>query len=199
MKSFGNVFRTRSIVKATLPFIKSDSAKILDIGAGSCHIAETLATKYGINVTAVDVVDHNLTDFPLELYDGGNLPYEEKCFGVGLLIFVLHHASDVNRLLKEAGRVCEYLVVVEDLPRNKFERAAWKRLDYVLNHAKHDDIAIAHDVRSVNDWKAVFASMGYGIAKTKRFRSFFTTGLTYPHVVFVLKRGKGLQVIGCKL
>ena len=187
MESVNNQLRTRAVINAILPFIGEDSAKLIDIGAGSCHISKTLSSKYGFDVTAIDVVDHNITDLPLKLYDGSKLPYDDNSFDAGLLVFVLHHAMDTSNLIKEAGRVCKKLIVVEDIPGNSLERQAWKRLDYLFNHARHSDIEVAHEAKSAGEWKALFKQLGYKPVKESRFRSFFTTGLSYPHAVFVFE------------
>lgn len=179
-----NYFRTRAVSKSFRPFLQGSNT-VLDIGAGSCHIAKALAGQ-GFAVTAIDVVDHSTTDFPLILYDGKKLPYADKSFDVGLLIFVLHHAPDVGGLIREARRVCKRLIVVEDMPGNVLERALWKRWDYLLNHAHHKDIAVAHEARTADEWQHLFAGRGLTIVATKRFRSFFSTLLTYPHRVFDL-------------
>lgn len=187
MESVVNHFRSKAIINAVFPFIKDKKAKVLDIGAGSCHLAKTLTQNHGLGVSAVDVVDHNLTDFPLEVYDGKKLPYADSSFDIGLLIFVLHHASSASDLLKEAARVCNNLIIVEDLPGNRVERSLWKRFDYMTNHAIHSDIEVAHEAGSIDNWKAIFKKQDLRLVSTKSFRSFFTTGLMYPHVVFVVK------------
>ena len=186
MESVANYFRTKAIIKAALPFVKDSPARVLDIGAGSCHIAKTLSVKHGFSVTAIDVADHNVTNFPLRLYAGKKLPYADNSFDVGLLVFVLHHASNAKDLLKEAKRVCKQVVVIEDLPTNTIERMAWKRLDYLLNHAQHKDIAIAHEAKTYAAWKDLFTSQDYRIVKTKKFRSLCTSGLLFAHIIFVL-------------
>ncbi|HSW98863.1 MAG TPA: methyltransferase domain-containing protein [Candidatus Saccharimonadales bacterium] len=186
MEHLANYFRTKSIVKALLPGL-GKGRRVLDIGAGSCHIAQTLAAKHGLAVTAVDVVDHNITNFPLELYDGKRLPYADGSFDAGLVVFVLHHAADAGALLGEAARVCKRLIIVEDTPGNRFERAAWKRLDYALNHAVHKDVAVAHASHSAGQWQAIFKKGGYKTLEARGFRSLASTGGLYPHTVFVVE------------
>jgi ubiquinone/menaquinone biosynthesis C-methylase UbiE len=181
-----NKFRTGAILKTMRSYL-ADSKKVLDIGAGSCHISKTLQDKLGLEVTAIDKADHNIMDFPLKIYDGKKLPYKADEFDTSLLIFVLHHAADVEGLLAEAGRVSRKVIVVEDMP-GKFEKPVWKRLDYLENHAQHEDIDVAHEPKSVQEWKELFNSTGFKVTGSKRFRSFFTTGLLYPHQVFVLER-----------
>lgn len=185
MGSIGNHFRSKAVINNVLPSLTGP--KVIDIGAGSCHIAKMLASKFKLDVTAVDVVDHNITDFALNIYDGKKLPYADKSFDVGLLIFVLHHAPDASKLIEESSRVSKRLIIVEDLPGNRIEIAVWKRLDYLFNHAQHSDIDVAHKTMSISEWKDLFNKKGLKVIKIKKFRSLFTTGLTYPHVVFVLE------------
>lgn len=187
LTAFVNRFRTDAILKAAGTYIQSGQ-KIIDIGAGSCHIAETLAKRPSITVTAVDVVDHNITELPLQLYDGKKLPFKAGVFDASLLIFVLHHADDMKGLLREALRVSETLILLEDTPQTRLEKRIWKWFDRMVNHEIHNDIAIAHHAMSTADWQQMLNEWDVEIVETRRFRSFMTTLGLYPHTVFVVRR-----------
>src|ERR1044071_5905573 len=98
------------------------SDRVLDIGAGDCHLDVLLNRKVGCAVAAVDVANGNRTDLPLQLYDGRTLPYADGSFDAALLLFVLHHAEDPAALLRETMRVCRRIIVFEDVIANERDR-----------------------------------------------------------------------------
>lgn len=188
LKAISNVinrFRTAALLRVIGPYI-NDKSKVIDVGAGWCHVAWTISEKIGAEVTAIDVVDHNITPMPLKIYDGKKLPYKDKAFDVGLLAFVLHHADDPEGLLNEALRVSKLLIIVEDTPEGHLEKAVWKKFDYMVNHQIHDDIKVAHGSVAASQWKALIHGQGAKVVHEERFRSFFTTFRLYPHTAFVV-------------
>src|SRR5579872_7356156 len=85
--------RAKSIVHEIQPHL-STVDKVVDVGAGKCWVGRLLNESGAVEVTSVDVVDHNTSGETLRLYDGKKLPFEDGAFDVSLLIFVLHHAID---------------------------------------------------------------------------------------------------------
>ncbi len=176
---------SEKVLAAQLQPFLSRSDNIFDIGAGSCNLTYLLK-KRGYNVTPIDVVDHNKTALPLRLFDGKGLPYKTHEFDVGLLVFVLHHASNHKELIRESARVVKKLIVIEDTPGNLLERVGWRVIDYILNHAHHKDIAIAHRAQTSEDWQRALSKLGFRTTSVKTFRSVFTTLGAYRHTLFVL-------------
>jgi ubiquinone/menaquinone biosynthesis C-methylase UbiE len=183
---FINNRRTAALLKVVRPYIDADS-KVIDIGAGSCNLSAGIINKLSADVTPVDVVDHNTTSLSLEIYDGKRLKYDDKSFDIGLLVFVLHHAVDIEGLIEESLRVSKRLIIIEDVPSNRVDRKLWKRLDYLENHAQHEDIKVAHEVKSPSEWLEVFKNQNLVVVQTAKFRSFFTTFLLYPHAIFIIE------------
>lgn len=162
---------------------------VLDVGAGGGKLAQVLLDEKGVAVELIDVVDHNVTSLPLTLYDGRKLPYADDSFDTCLLVFVLHHADDVARLLSEVRRVARrQVIVVEDTPKNALERFAWQKWDYFLNHAHHEDIAVAHTARSAAAWQSIFANHGLKVVRQHAFRTLFPVLASYRHTAFILEK-----------
>jgi len=180
-----NKVRTAAILSAVRPQL-DDGDRIVDVGAGSCHVAQTLHGTYGFDVAAIDVVDHNITPMPLALYDGKRLPYADGEFDVALLLFVLHHAPDAAGLLAEATRVAKKVIILEDTPANALEARVWRKLDYLENHAQHADVHVAHEAKSVAAWQTFFGDHGCRTLFHATFRRVFTTARLYPHTIFVV-------------
>ena len=92
-------------------------ARVLDVGAWSCYLGELLRDRLDCDVLSLDVVDVNKTGVPFQVFDGKTLPVESASFDCVLLLYVLHHASDDEPLLREAQRVLRdggRLLVAED-------------------------------------------------------------------------------------
>lgn len=108
--------------------------RVLDIGAGDCHLDVLLATEPRCTVTPVDVTDGNRTDLALTLYDGHSLPYADDTFDVGLLLFVLHHAEDPGALLREVRRVCRRRVLaIEDVILTRWDKGAFRAAHWLYD------------------------------------------------------------------
>jgi SAM-dependent methyltransferase len=185
--AFAHVYwREEAIVAHLRPYL-SDSARLLDIGAGGCRVAKIIGRQERIEVTPIDVVDHNVTDVPLMLYDGMTLPFDDKSFDVSLLIFVLHHAVAPHALLREAIRVTRStILIVEDVPGNFLEKVLWRAWDYVLNHGAHEDVSVAHRARDLTGWVQFLDHVGAPPTVTLTFRMSFPVLRSYPHALLVV-------------
>ncbi|MBZ9569801.1 class I SAM-dependent methyltransferase, partial [Patescibacteria group bacterium] len=96
-------------------FIEKGS-KILDLGCGSGIAAENFQDFFDAKVIGADIKDNRVLDIPFRIIDGGNLPFRNLFFDIVLINYVLHHAQDPERLLKEAKRVSKKIIIYEDLP-----------------------------------------------------------------------------------
>ncbi len=181
-------WRESSIARHFSSYLPADCT-LLDVGAGSGKLAQFLRDTQALEIQMVDVVDHNRTSLPLTLYDGIRLPYDDNSFDVCLLVFVLHHAAQPKQLLHEVIRVSKRrVIVVEDTPTNRFERFAWNRWDYFLNHGHHDDIAVAHETVTPEQWRKVFVDTGLAVVAEQQFRTKLPVLGMYQHSAFILDR-----------
>jgi SAM-dependent methyltransferase len=129
-------FHSRTVEKETLHTLSlvephlGDARSLLDVGCGSGYVAWRLAERFPGEVYAVDIGDFRRVPTPeFSLFDGLRLPFPDGQVDVLLFSFVLHHVPDVYKplLLSEARRVARRrLIVLEDTPRNGFDRlASW--------------------------------------------------------------------------
>jgi SAM-dependent methyltransferase len=186
MKRFitGIYWREKALVAKIRPYLLG-AESVIDIGAGGCRLARLIGQMENVRITAVDVVDHNVTDIPLTLYNGSELPFSDQAFDVSILVFVLHHAADPAALLRETARVTRTaILIVEDAPINVLERNLWKAWDYTLNHAVVKDIDIAHHARNVSEWKELLTDAELSPAESQTFRISYPVLGTYTHVLF---------------
>ena len=115
---------------------KKDSIRLLDIGCGDMTITNILAKK-GTNIecTGVDIYPNaknweNYTEF-----DGKTLPFADKSYNVVLFSDVLHHdAENMNRLLQEAKRVADFIIIKDHFEYGFFSRTLLQLADIVGNY-----------------------------------------------------------------
>jgi len=146
---------------------------ILDIGAGSGSVTLALR-KSGRDVTPVDVKNWSLTEAVTpDIYDGVHLPYASAEFHTALLLTVLHHTQDPEEVLREAGRVADYVVIIEDVYSGPIHRWCTLAADSLLNLEFRGH---PHSNRSHLEWCAIFQKMGWQLLVTQRFPmlKFFT-------------------------
>ena len=88
---------------------------VLDIGVGSgLALQHIIRQNPHLQVAGVDLRDFRRPEVkvPLQIYDGGQLPFETNRFDVALLFYVLHHCQNPCHLLTEATRVTKHKILV---------------------------------------------------------------------------------------
>jgi SAM-dependent methyltransferase len=151
-------------IRAHLPEIPA-GAKVLDLGAGEGFVGEVVRGETGAEVVLADVVDFNRTTLPLVRYDGRSLPFESGQFDLTLLIYVLHHAREAERVLAEARRVTRGpIVVLESVREGPLQHRVFVRLDKLANALRSGGAMRAQEaslhIRSDGEWRAVFERLG---------------------------------------
>ncbi len=159
-----------------------DGQKIIDIGAGSCLVAREISKK-GIQIVPVDVIDYNRTDLDLMIFDGERLPFEDNSFDISLLIFVLHHCDFPIRVLREAIRVSEKIIVMEDIYYSGGERIFLKIWDFITNLFASENMPF--NFRNKKGWRSLFRQLGLVVLEERDFTS---SGGLINHSLFILRK-----------
>jgi SAM-dependent methyltransferase len=167
--------------------------EVLDLGAGTGHIARWLVRRVGIRPTLADVVeyDNRVQGFPfMRMTDPLRVPADDEAFDATLMLFVLHHMDrweDQERLVAEAARVTRrLLLVIEDTPISRMDRwfnVAW---DWALN-LRHG-VPTPFTFRSPHEWRSVFLRSGLHVREEQTYRARWPTLLTYHHTLFALEK-----------
>ncbi len=156
---------------------------ILDIGTGSGAFAAHLQLN-GYEVETVDVKDSSIfNEFPNKIYDGQNLPYQNKQFQTAFLIYVLHHCQDRKRVLQEALRVSERVIFIEDTYRNKLEWL-WIALKDSIGNQEY----YLHKYNTPAEWQKILKAENCNILfenSYSRFEYYFFYG---RYVMFVIEK-----------
>jgi SAM-dependent methyltransferase len=166
---------------------------LLDLGAGTGFMARWLRDRTGVRPTLCDLVDYSNRDRDLPFIhqrDPGRVPVEDGSFDVVLLMFVLHHIAsgeEQERLLDEAVRIARRrIVIVEDTPSSRLDRAFNVAWDWLLN-LRHG-VPTPFSFRSAEVWQERFKERDLSIAHVETYRPLWPTLGTYHHSLFVLDR-----------
>ncbi|MCH8029342.1 MAG: methyltransferase domain-containing protein [Candidatus Dadabacteria bacterium] len=147
--------------------------KIIDIGSGSGSVT-LLLRESGCDVTPVDVRNLTLTDEAgPRIYDGVRLPFDDGEFDVALMLTVLHHARDPERVLLEAKRVARRMVVIEDI----YTTALQKHLTYFADSLVNlEFLEHPHNNKTDGVWRELFKRLGLELvdAQYQSFLGCFT-------------------------
>lgn len=181
-KSIYKVARARAIdiVNKIESFLKRDSL-ILDIGSGTCNVCEVLQSK-GFRVVPLDVQNLSFVDNirPI-IYDGNKMPFKDNEFDVSLISCVLHHTSKPDDILREAKRVSNSIIIIEDIHSNLLHKYVNCFFDSLLNL---EFIGHPHSNRSDKEWRRAFQNFGLKVIDARYGRSF----IVFKHAVYYLKK-----------
>jgi ubiquinone/menaquinone biosynthesis C-methylase UbiE len=167
---------TENKVQRFVGFVPRDD-RIIDLGAGNCFLTKNLIGK-GYNVTAVDVANLAVANGVKPIvYDGENIPFDNNSFDTLLLITVLHHCDDPDKVLKEAMRVSDKMVIIEDTYGNRVQKFIMQGMDTIVNfgHSK-----MTYQNKSEKGWEVLFDELNLKIlSKRRKSVLFFLRQTTY--------------------
>jgi ubiquinone/menaquinone biosynthesis C-methylase UbiE len=143
-------------------------SRILDLGGGWGFYSEPLK-KRGHETLVLDVVKPGYQKAPVVLYEGEKIPFADKSFDVTILVTMLHHVPDPEKLVREVRRVTKKkVIVVEDLYHHGLGRFWTICRDRMLNM---EFMEHPHQFRKHEEWLEFFGKQGFKLAE---FRKFYT-------------------------
>jgi|SRR3989344_2229236 len=172
--------RAIDIVDKIQDFLDKNGS-ILDIGSGTCNVCEVLSRK-GYKVTPLDIQNLSFIDnVEPVIYDGKTIPFNEDKFDTSLILCVLHHTLDPERILREAKRVSRNIIVIEDIYDSWFQKCITLFFDslFTLEFIGHP-----HSNKNDKHWRETFAKLGLKIIDVKYGRSF----LVFKHATYYLEK-----------
>jgi SAM-dependent methyltransferase len=153
------------MIKDLAGLLPADRCRVLDVGAGSGLIGETIAALFpGKFVTGVDIAPNPLSNLrmPFVRYDGSRLPFADQSFDCALFCNVLHHVKPEVRagLLREALRVTGGgpLVIKDHLASTPLDGLRLWFLD-VLGNAPRGSMISANYLGELQ-WEALLRELG---------------------------------------
>ena len=150
-----------------MPYLNSTD-NVLDVGSGNgvlCH--ELRKRNYEVIALDIDYVSFIESIKPI-IYDGVRMPFEDACFDVALLITVLHHTQNPERVLMEAKRVAKRIIVIEESYSNVFNKYLTYFVDSVFNF---EFFGHPHTNKTDAGWRDVFERLGLRLVNANYSKS----------------------------
>lgn len=155
------VFQRRvRVLSAALSDLIPDAATVLDVGCGDGLIDRLIGERRpDLTISGVDVMVRPATHIPVEPFDGQTLPLGDGSLDVVMLVDVLHHTDDPERLLGEALRVARAAVVVKDHTLDGVLAGPTLRFMDWVGNAPHG-VALPYNYWPERRWREAFARLG---------------------------------------
>lgn len=139
---------------------------IYDVGAGDGKVGEAIHDRQGKDVILFDVIDYNQTTLPLEHYNGTELLRPDNSADTTLLLTVLHHCDEPEKVLDETIRVTKpggNIILIESVYTSEQDRKLQTFLDWFYNRVLHEGVNCPYNFNSPDGWRKVFAEKGLEI------------------------------------
>lgn len=147
-------------------------ASVLDVGGAEGHVTRRLR-RLGWSAVLADPGARAGLPVPAVRSVGERLPFPDRSVDAVVLCFVLHHAGDPDRALREAFRVARRrVVIVESVFEGAVERRVLERLDRWAN-AHRGDGRMGRDAaplghRRAAEWRSAVEAAGGRVLEARR-------------------------------
>src|SRR6266403_726503 len=107
--------RARILSRWIDSYLPAATTSVLDVGSGDgLLLSRIVQARPGLFPKGIDVLARAHTHFPIALFDGRRIPYDDESFDAVMMIDVLHHTDDPAALLGEARRVARQSILIKD-------------------------------------------------------------------------------------
>jgi ubiquinone/menaquinone biosynthesis C-methylase UbiE len=159
---------------------QSDNKRLLEIGGGTGWQAKFLSQR-GFEVESIDVTSNETKVWPVRVYDGFHIPFDDNHFDLVFSSNVLEHIPHIVDFQKEIQRVLKRDGMALHLVPSSSWRF-WSNLTEIikrwrppLRHGEHAHNALT-EIFYFNKcwWKNLFKKSGWQIIKASTNRIFYT-------------------------
>ena len=167
-KAHGLVFSRRvRVLSRHIAEMLPKNASVLDVGSGDGLIALlVMQQRPDVKIRGVDVLARETSHIPVTLFDGKTLPFSDKEFDAAMMVDVLHHAADQQRLLSEMRRVVKHSIVIKDhVVQGLF---AWRTLAFMdwVGNARYG-VSLPYAYWTQGEWDRAFADLKLSVAEKR--------------------------------
>jgi SAM-dependent methyltransferase len=175
--------RFKRLVHILAPLLK-DSKVVLDVGTSCGRLAKNIKIKLDIKFVGVDTHIQPKTFVPIIIGDGKKLPFKENSFDCVMIIDVLHHDNNPQKIIEEAKRVSKnYILIKDHYWDTKMDLALLRCIDYICNRPY--GVNLPYSFFDTLSWVDLIKNNGLAIAKAQKFRNKFDP---CKHIILKLKK-----------
>ena len=168
--------------KRLLPFL-TKGEKVLEVGSGNGALTKLL-NKEGMMLQPLDVADKSLfKDVNVAVYNGEKFPFGDKRFDACQLITMLHHTTNAEGLVREAKRVSNRIIIMEDIYEGLFQKYLTWFTDSLVNW---EFFGHPHTNLTDVEWRELFERNGLVVEKVEYYRFL----LFFKQVTYVLSHAE---------
>lgn len=187
----------RNLINALKEVLPTESAEILDIGAGNGEFSWMIQQAMpNLQIRGIEVIERGDPFIPITLYDGNRIPFHDRAFDYAMIINMLHHTASPSDVLKEAIRVSRKGIIIKDhYAGNWLDYYTLVGMEYMNPNARALMKMPLH-FYSQKEWYAIFESLDLVCeAQTSRFISYgrFWDILFGRHMHFVGRYSRSLK------
>lgn len=167
-KAHGLVFSRRvRVLTNHLTDMLPRNASVLDVGAGDGTIARlVMDARPDLTIQGVDVLARTNSYIPITLFDGATIPHADREFDAAMMVDVLHHAAQQQRLLSEMCRVVKQTIVIKDhVVEGPLARQTLAFMDWVGN--ARFGVSLPYAYWTAAQWDRAFADVRLTVAERR--------------------------------
>lgn len=146
-----------------------DVSDVLDVGTGDGHLAHHLKEASGCHITGLDVCLQPESYIDVHHYDGRTFPFDDNAFDCVLMIDMLHHTEDIERIVAEACRVARRCVLIKDhYWQTRIDMAMLHAADYLGNIPY--GVPLPYNYLRLEEWESLFERHNLGEMNRATFK-----------------------------
>jgi SAM-dependent methyltransferase len=142
---------------------------VLDVGASCGRLGRRLADATGCQIMGIDVWLQPESYIEVRPYDGETFPFGNATFDCVMMVDMLHHTLNIQRMISEARRVARRCVVIKDHYWDTRLDLAGLRLADALGNAPYG-ISLPENYLRLDQWADLFRAQRLTIAHQRTFR-----------------------------
>jgi ubiquinone/menaquinone biosynthesis C-methylase UbiE len=159
-KVFHPVYKKK--VAKTISKLCEDNSLVLDFGCGNGNVSKLISNdKNNVRIIGTDLENRSCEISFVKCLEY-NLPFNDNYFNTTIVVDVLHHIPNIEKMLSEIKRVTKnYIIIKEHAANNFFENALVCIGDHLTNYIF--EIKCINNYPSIKQWENIFKRMNLEI------------------------------------
>lgn len=147
-------YRAKIIAELYKPYLAS-GMDVLDIGCGNGEVSDHFLNKFKIKLVGTDIDEYLKKKIEFKkMVEPDQLPFLDKQFQVAMFNDTLHHTGCIEKLIKEASRVANTVLIFE------MQGNFWARLiDRGINWFHRPQMPVPLNFKTKKQWEDLLSKL----------------------------------------